>query len=183
MAYYLIYAEESPGRPRFRSRLIDMLKLIHDGKDGSDAFVEAFSDNIPGFQQMFSEYARQMQPTPLATSIENQDILADMMIELQAHGQRFDDITSFHREIDRYDVRVTYTRGSLQWTSDNDPTRYFHDADNRDMTGDRLFFATRSGAPLPDLVSRPSDSIQLRTRFIDFKEKPEHETVVEQSNR
>ena len=41
-----------------------MLKLIHDGKNGTDAFVEAFSDNIPGFQQIFLDYARQMQPTP-----------------------------------------------------------------------------------------------------------------------
>jgi hypothetical protein len=183
MAYYLIYAEESPGRPRFRSRLIDMLKLIHEGKDGSDAFVEAFSHNIPGFQQMFSEYARQMQPTPLATSIENQDILADMMIELQAHGRRFSDIGSFRNEIERYQMRITYTRGSLQWSSENNPGRYFHDAEGRDMTGDRLFFATRSGAPLPDLVSGPTDTLQLRTRFTEGKEKVEHEILVEAPNR
>ena len=145
MVQYLIYAEDEPGHPRFRSRLIDMLKLIHEGKNGHDAFVEAFSDNMEGFQHMFTDYARSMQPTPEATFIENQDVLADMLIELKNRGRTFADMSGFKREIIRGRYQVDYTRGSVRWNSSPDPAIYFRDAEGREMGSDQLFFADRNG--------------------------------------
>lgn len=179
MAHYLIFAEQQPGRPRFRARLVEMLKLIHDGQEGNAAFVTAFSDNIDGFQQMFLEYVRQLQATPVATCIEHQDILADMLIELRSRGRTFADVSSFHREIERGRYQIVYTRGALKWQSDADPSTYFRDLQGQTMTGDRMYFLPRNGAPLPDLVSRPSDALQLHTRFLQSKDKVEHEIVVE----
>jgi hypothetical protein len=95
-----------------------MLKLINGGKDGSEAFVESFSDNIAGFQQMFLDYARQLEATPVATYIEHQDILADMMIELKSRGQTFRDVETFRHELERGQYQVQYTRGSLNWSTD-----------------------------------------------------------------
>ena len=179
MAQFLIFDEEAPGRFRFRSRLIDMLKLIHDGKNGSDAFVESFSDNIPGFQQMFLDYARQLQPTPIATYIEHQDILADMVIELKSRGQTFSDIASLRREIYRGHYQVIYTRGGIKWTSETNPSLYFHDLEGRELDSDRLYFDAHTGAPLPDIISRPMDGLQLHTRFTQTGDKIEHEILVE----
>jgi hypothetical protein len=182
MAQYLIYAEDEPGHPRFRSRLIDMLKLIHDGKDGHEAFVEAFSDNIEGFQHMFVDYARSLQPTREATFIENQDVLADMLIELKNRGRTYTEMSSFKREIIRGRYQVDYTRGSVRWNSNPDPASYFRDAEGRDMGGDQLFFQPRNGAPLPDIISRPVHGVQLHTFFSQAGDKIEHEIAVETAN-
>ena len=179
MAHYLIFSDDAMGPPQFRRRLIDMLKRVHNGENGTDAFVSAFSDNYAGFQQMFLNYARRMKPTPVATYIENQDILADMMIELNSRGQRFNTIPNLRRALIRGRYQVIYTRGGLQWKSSADPNEYFRDLEGNDLGGDQLYLEQRNGAPLPDIISRPMPGLQLHTRFSQTGDKIEHEIVVE----
>jgi hypothetical protein len=179
MAHYLVFSPDEKGQPRFRGRLIDMLKLLRSGKHGEEAFTEAFSDNIPGFQKMFLQYARTLSPTAKATCIENQDILADMLIELDSQGRRFKDIDSFRDTLVKHQYQMEYTRGSLHWQSENDPRIYFRDLEGSYMGSDRLYFSFRNGAPLPDIISKPTSSLQLRTRFTQVGPKVEHEILVE----
>jgi uncharacterized protein DUF1570 len=186
MAHFLIFATSdlasTQAQPRFRSRLIDMLRLLHAGKSGNDAFVEAFSDNISGFEQMFLQYARQLQPTAEATYIEHQDVLADMLIELKSRGQTFSDVAAFRRQIERGQYQMEYSRGALHWNTEHNPHIYFCDLNGAEFGSDQLFFAVRGGAPLPDLVSRPTNALQLRTRFTQSSGGDiEHEILVEPS--
>jgi hypothetical protein len=179
MAHYLIFSDDATGKPHFRARLIDMLKKIHDGKDGETAFVESFSDNYAGFQQMFLDYARTMQPTPIATYIEHQDVLSDMLIEMNTRGQRYRDMEDFQREMERGRYRITYTRGPIKWKSNPDISVYFRDLDGHEFGPGELYFDIRNDAPLPDIICRPMNGLQLHTRFTQGKEKIEHEVVVE----
>jgi hypothetical protein len=179
MAHYLIFSNDALGKPQLRARLINMLREIHNGKDGHEAFVDCFSDNIESFQKMFIDFAHQLQPTPIATYIEHQDILADMMVELSSRGQKFSDIESLRSAVDKGRYQVVYTRGQMRWKSDSDPNLYFRDLQGRDFNGGDLFLRYRSGAPLPDLVSRPLDGLQLHTSFIQAGDKIDHELIVE----
>ena len=179
MTHYLIFSPDALGRPQLRARLINMLREIHDGKDGSQAFVDCFSDNISSFQQMFLDFSRQLQATPIATYIEHQDILADMMVELASHGQNFSDIESLRRAINRGRYQVIYSRGQMRWKSDADANLYFRDLDGHDFSSGDLYLQYRNGAPLPDLISRPMSGLQLHTSFMQVGEKIDHEIIVE----
>src|SRR5207247_722193 len=64
MVHFLVESRDSAGQPRFRSRLIQMLKIIHAGTPGDSAFNQAFSDNVKGFQDRFVEYVKALTPTP-----------------------------------------------------------------------------------------------------------------------
>jgi hypothetical protein len=179
MAHFLIFAPDEDGQPRYRARLIQMLQLIRGGKDAEKAFNSAFSDNIAGFQDRFVEFARQLEPTPEATWIENQTVLADMLTSLKSRGVEFDEIRMFRDAVVRNRYRLQYERGVLHWNSAEDPATYFVDAAGRTMEGDQLFFVNRRGAPLPDLVCRPMDRMQYRTCFYTLGSKIEYEILLE----
>ena len=179
MAHFLVFATDENDEPRFRSRLIEMLKLLRGGMPSERAFTSAFSDNIEGFQQRFVEYARELEASREATWIENQIVLADMLTSLKSEGRTFDDVGSFRETIERHGYRLQYSRGPLQWSTADDPKVYFTDALGRDMQGDQLFFLHRRGAPLPDLVCRPIKGLQFHTRFYAAGERIEYEVLIE----
>ena len=79
MAHFLVFATDDEGNLKFRSRVIDMLMALHKGSEGMAAFTDAFGDNIAGFQRKFTEYAKQLTPTPEATYIEYQAALAELL--------------------------------------------------------------------------------------------------------
>ena len=61
---------------------------------------------------------------------------------------------------------------------------YFSDLDGRPFRKDELYFERRAGAPLPDVVCRPADGIQLRTRFHEAGGNSiEHEVLVQPTAR
>ena len=64
MVYFLVHAKDKYGKDKYRSRLIDMLRLLRDRKDADTAFQEAFSSNIAGFQARFTEYVEDRRRTP-----------------------------------------------------------------------------------------------------------------------
>lgn len=179
MTHFLIFATDDAGQPRYRTRMIVMLKSINQGQKPSDAFVDAFSDNFEGFEQRFMEYARTLRPSREATFLEYQGVLADMLIMLDKEGQRFDDIDEFRAYLTDGRMRLRYTKGDVQWSTATDPMTYFRDAAGRLMQRDQLYFSLRGGAPLPDIVCRPIDGLQFRTIFHDAADRPDHETIIE----
>jgi hypothetical protein len=179
MAHFLVFATDESGEPRFRARLIHMLKLIRGDAGGQEAFMTAFSDNIPGFQDRFVEYARQLLPTQEALCMENQFVLADMLTTLKSQGLNFDDMKAFRKTVVENSYRLQYSRGPVQWSTAEDPKAYFTDVLGREMQSDQLHFVARRGAPLPDMVCRPMSGMRLQTRFYYGGEKIEHETLIE----
>lgn len=177
MAHFLIYATDDAGRPRFRHRLLDMLQRVAQGQSADKAFIAAFSDNIPGFQDRFNEWASRLTASREATYIENQSILADLLIMLDGQGRRFTDIAAFRNFVMTGGYRVQYTKGHLQWTTD-DPAVYFRDATGRPLGQQQLFFDPRPVAPLPDLVCQV-ESMLLRTRFFESQGRIDYEVLTE----
>ena len=161
MTQFLIYATDERGRPKYRDRLLDMLRLIHAGEDGHSAFVEAFSENTAGFQNLFNEWAHNLGPTAEATYAEHQAILADMLISLGAQGRQFADIGSFRRCLDDGGYRLQSSgSGNLQ------PGAVFCDLAGRPMGPRQLYFAPAPGSAAPDIICHPADDLELRTHFL-----------------
>jgi hypothetical protein len=179
MTHFLIFATDERGLPRYRSRLIQMLKLLDNGRSAQDAFVAAFSDNYDGFEQRFLEYARTLTPTPEAVYLEYQSVLADMLVVLESRGHTFDDAAAFRTFLSDGGLRLRYSKGDVQWSTDTDPAVYFRDSQGRAMTSEQFFFSTRGGAPLADIVCRPIEGLTFRTIFHHEPGKVDHETIVE----
>lgn len=183
MVYFLINATDEHGGLRYRQRLLEMLKRLHDRENPVAAFEAAFGNNIDGFQKRFVEFARGMKPTGQATLMENQEVLADLLVELKRRGKTFDSIAALCEDAVQGRYRITYTRGSMTWSTDADVTTYFRDNAGHAFSGDELFFQARPDAPLQDLICRYSDAVQFRTRFYREGSKVEHEVLVEPAGR
>lgn len=180
MVHFLVMTENARGEFIYRPRLLDMLRQLHDGKEPDEAFRIAFGGNVRAFQDRFLEYAQTLQPTPEASLIENQGVLADMLVDFNHNGKRFDSIESFRRFVVRGRYRMHYTRGELQWDTSPDMNRYFSDLTGNLFSAADLYFSVRSGSPLPDIVCRYGDQIVLRTRFYDAEQDTiDHEMLIE----
>jgi hypothetical protein len=179
MVHFLVFAGDSRGQPAYRQRLTEMLRLIHQGRGGEEAFKEAFGGNVAGFQARFTEWAGTLQPTPEATMIERQSVLADMLLALADQGQTFEDMERFRQTAITHRLRMKYTRGELQWESEENPAVYFANLEGRPFNRYQLYFEPRWNAPMPDLVCQVTEQVRLRTRFYYAGQKVEHEVVIE----
>lgn len=179
MTHFLVFAKDESGNLRYRSRLIAMLKLIHDGTKAADAFTQAFSDNYEGFQDRFLEFTRSLEPTKESTLIEAQSTLADMLVILSKQDKRFETIEQFRQAMSDSGYRLRYTKGNVQWSTLADPDVYFKDADGRLMSAQQFYFSTRAGAPLPDMVCQPMPNLTFRTVFHYGTDRIDHETLIE----
>jgi hypothetical protein len=184
MVYFLVNAKDEIGRDRYRARLLRMMELLHDNKPADDAFTETFGGNLKSFQERFIEFAQDLKATPEATVMENQNVLADLLTELDGRGRRFDSVAAFRTVAVKNRYRLHYTRGQLNWTTDPNALVYFADAGGKPFDRDSLFFFPRASAPIPDIVCRFDDSTTFRTRFYSLPGgKVEHEVVVEGVNK
>jgi hypothetical protein len=183
MVHFLINAKDEKGAFRYRQRLLKMLELLHEGQHADAAFRAAFGRNLEGFEKRFVEYARDLQPTGQATVMENQEVIADLLVELRKVGKNFDTIPALREDITRENYRMTYTRGALRWTTSDDIAVYFRNASDETFRTDELYLQPRRSAPIPDLVCRYSGDLQFRTRFYLEEGKVEHEVIVEQVKR
>ncbi|HEY2589428.1 MAG TPA: DUF1570 domain-containing protein [Tepidisphaeraceae bacterium] len=180
MVHFLVMGKNAAGEYAYRSRLLEMLRLVHTGKSTDEAFSAAFGTNVEGFRKRFVEYATNLRATPEATLIENQGVLADLLIDFDRTGRRFDDIESFRRFVTRGRYRLHYSRGELSWDTDPDMNCYFRDLAGRPFAPDELYLAPRTGAPIPDIVCRCNDRLLLRTRFHDADNRSvDHELLIE----
>jgi hypothetical protein len=179
MTHFLIFAPDDNGQPRYRTRLIQLLKLLDSGLSADEAFTRAFSDNYDGFQQRFLEYVRTLAPTPEAVYLEYQSVLADMLVVLHAKGQEYDDADSFRKYLTEGNLRLRYSKGDVQWSTNTDPAVYFRDSQGRSLTRQQFYFSLRGGAPLPDMICRPMEGLTFRTIFHDEPGKVDYETLIE----
>lgn len=183
MTHFLVHGAN--GNVRYRPRLIHMLKRIHAGRSAPEAFAEAFSSNVAGFQSRFEEFAAALQATPLATMIERQTVLADLLIESARAGRRFSDVRAFREDVIATNAQLRYAKGQLRWQTSPDARVYFADLDNRLFEPNELYFDYRGTSPLPDLVCRGTgtgERTRLRTRFHDAGGgRIEHEVLCEPS--
>ena len=178
MVHFLVHGRN--GAEAYRPRLIQMLKLIQQGKSAGDAFVESFSPNVEGFQDRFVEFALKLTPTDEATMLERMEILAQMIVLLRARELRFDDVDELRDFVTRVRYRLTYRKGNDTFETAADPIVYFQDPSGVLLTRDRLYFSRRVSAPLDDLVCRWKDGLQFRARFFYGPDRQvEHDIVPE----
>jgi len=170
MVHFLVNATDAEGHAVYRTRFIRMLRLLHEGRDGPAAFEEAFSSNIEGFQRRFVEFARALHATPLATLIERQQLLAELILVFQNQGRTFTDMDELRRAC--ADLRFT--------DADHpDPAMCFMDAEGHVLDASRLFFEGRPQSSMPDIVCRARNRLQIRTRFQRQGTTCEHDTRLE----
>jgi hypothetical protein len=185
MVHFLVYAgTEKGGKAKYRDRLLELLKKTNAGVDPAVAFTESFSNNVEGFQDRFSEYARALRPTSAAAMLERQSVLADLLKVLHRNNMKFSDVSSFRARALSVEYRATYTMGNVRWETDPNVAVYFSGLDGKLLKKDALFFVPRAGAPLPDIVCRPGGATQIRSRFHRTTDAPgggdiEHEILVE----
>jgi hypothetical protein len=179
MVYFLINARDDRDGFRYRQRLLKWLELLHDGQEADASFRAAFGNNIPGFEARFVEFAKTMRETPQATVLEHQDVLGDLIVELKKIGKTFDSVEALHQDATRNKYRMTYRRGPLRWTTDDDIGVYFCDAGGERYGRDELYFEPGRRGVLPDLVCRYSPELRFRTRFYSEGGHVEHEVLVE----
>ena len=180
MVHFLVMAQNARGEYLYRARLIEMLRLLHDGKDADEAFQLAFGTNVRGFQERFLDYARALQPSPEPTLIENQGVIADLLIDFARDGHRFDDIASLRQYVTQGNFHLHYSHGDLEWDTQKDMNVYFSDLNGKPFDSDQLFLSVRTGAPVPDLICRCGNQLVLRTRFFDAEDDTvEHELLIE----
>jgi hypothetical protein len=177
MTHFLVHGAN--GGDRYRPRLIDMLKRIHAGTPAPDAFTEAFSRNVEGFQARFEEFAAALAATPEATLIERQGVLADLLTESARLGRRYDHVAAFREDVIATGARMRYTKGQIRWETSPDVRVYFADLENRPFEPNELYFDRRGTSPLPDLVCRGTGATRLRTRFYTVGDRIEHEVLCE----
>jgi hypothetical protein len=181
MVHFLVQAKDATGRERYRSRLIQMLKLLHDGKDGRKAFEQAFSANTRGFEERFVEYVRTLTATPEASMIARQHELANALVDCHSRGVRFTQVADFRQAFFRAERQgATGQEKTGETTGEPGAKLLFADPTGRLLDANELYFSSRTGAPLPDLVCHASDKLQLRTRFLQLSDRRlEYEVLVE----
>jgi hypothetical protein len=175
MVQFLVHAADDKGQPKYRGRLIQMLKLIDGGMPATAAFEQAFSNNYAGFQLRFLEWAKALTPTPEAEYIERQEVLGDMLVALDTYGRAAGDIAEFRRSAARMKLEIQYSKGQIKWSSGKDTDKYFSRVDGTLLKPDELFLQDRRSAPLPDIVCRAVPNAVLRTRFYRNGRVLEHE--------
>ncbi len=157
------YLQFGPGNNR--RKLSAWLSALHDGQDPAASFARTFPD-VGDLQSHFFQWARIISPTPRATMLERQKVLADFLISLTAKGKSFSSFQQFRAAVLQQNPHIQYRRGQVTWVTEDDPTVYFCDAAGRAISPDRLFFSPSPDAPLPDLIYRDGRGTQLRTRFL-----------------
>jgi hypothetical protein len=178
IVYFLMHFRDAAGHEPYRPRLISLFQSVQDGTDSMAAFTRIFPD-AAAIDGQFLAYAKALQPTADATLIENQGVLADLLVALHAHQALPGSLAQIRNILRTEGYRMHYTREEVKWDSDPEVAVYFADASGRPFTRRELTLERRRGAPIPDLVCRCFEHYQLRTRFLESGGKVEHEVVIE----
>jgi hypothetical protein len=174
----------SAGDPVYQADFVKLLHKLHD--DNADLYTathQCFPD-IKDFRKKFNAWAAKLQPTPQATLLERQDTLADFLLTFtQKNHPAPPSMAAFHNLVIKYNLKIEYSRGSVTYTTAENPQIYFQNSDNKDFTIDELFFKPNPDAPLPDIICQPPGSeYRYRTHFYISGGKTEHEMLIESTN-
>ena len=178
MVHFLVYADDGAGRPLYRELFNNFLADVASGTPGDSAWQQNFGTNLAGFRARFEAYILNLQPTPLASTLDAQEVLARMLILLDGQGRSFGDVLDFREYATGRGIVLHRTRNGVTWPSDSDPGVYFRDDRGRNLGAARLRFVRDSArGPMPALERRPGDGVIYRTRFYTLAGETRHETV------
>ena len=153
------------------------LLLVHTtASDPSKLFTQTF-DDLPGLQKRFDAWLDALAPTPLAEQLERQQILADLLIAASTAGAPAD-VAAFEKIVVVNHLQVQYSRGIVQYSSDDHPAIYFTDAAGKHLDEGQLFLKADGTGPLPMIVRRPSAGLELTSRFYKLDDAIQSETTV-----
>ena len=176
-AWSMVEFMAAAGNEPYQRRLLHYLLLLHQGESDEAALRAIFPTGTADFQDDFARWATSLHPTPMATMLERQDTLGDFLVALWGKQIRFDSMMQFRTTLISQRYQLQYVRGNVTWKSDS-PQVYFSDLSNRLFPPRELYFQHVTDAPLPDIVCRASDNLQLRTHFYRGAEKIEHEELI-----
>ncbi|HSI35832.1 MAG: DUF1570 domain-containing protein [Phycisphaerae bacterium] len=160
ITHYMAYGEGGKNGVK----LVEMLQGLNRGKDARTAFEDAFGTNLTAFKNGFEKYVAGLAPTAESALIDRHEVLTDLMAHLSERGKTFRDVNEFRKLVDGSKYKLRYTRGQVTWMVD--PSVCFRDPAGQLYGNETLYFDTRPGAPLPDLVLRqPGLRLSLRGRF------------------
>lgn len=179
MTHFLVFATDEKGKPRFRKRLIDWLRDLHDQRDPEEAFRANFSGNIDGFETRFTEWAATLQPTPLAVYSERVSKLADLVRLFKQDGREFETVDTLRRHLQRGQFHLTEKRDGQTYTLDENALTYLSNLDGKPWPGQSLFFDRRGKRPLPDIVLKAPTGSTIRARFYTVGQRIDHDLVFE----
>lgn len=179
MIHFLIFAQDASGRQIYRDRFNSMLRDIAAGKTDWVAFRDHFGQNIEGFRQRFIEYVQTMKPTPESKTLEDQRVLAELLVLLKARGHSFSSVEEFRRHVVDRRYRLESRRDEVAWSTDADIGVYFRDARGRMLDSRQLRFQPDPFGEMPSLIRRPGDGLVYRTYFYELEGKLMHETMCE----
>jgi hypothetical protein len=179
MIHFLVFAQDGAGRHIYRDRFNNMLRDIAAGKTDWVAFQDHFGQNLDGFRQRFIEYVQSMKPTPESKTLEDQRVLAELLVLLKARGQTFSSVEEFRRHVVDRRYRLESRRDEVSWSTDADIGVYFRDARGRMLDSRQLRFQPDPFGEMPSLIRRPGDGLVYRTHFYELEGKLMHETLCE----
>ena len=174
-----------------RDRLVSYLRSRRNGTPHTQAWTQAFPQSPQAMQRGFEDWIKQLQPTPEAALIERQQVLADMLVGFHNAGQSPPNIDDFKKLATQSAVRLTYTRGSVRWTTDHDPTTYFKNQNGKFWSDRELRFVQPKSAtakaktrtpstPLPpDIFLQVRRDLAVRTHFYVLDGDIRSETQIE----
>jgi hypothetical protein len=179
MVHFLIYAQDAAGNALYRDRFNAMLLDIAEGKTGWVAFTDRFGKNLDGFRQRFTQYVQGLLPTPEAKTLDDQRVLAELLVLLRQRGMSFKSVEEFREHVVERRYRLECRRDDVFWSTDPDVGVYFRDARGRLLDGRRLAFMPDPLGELPQLIRRPGDGLVYQTRFYLLNDRLMHETRCE----
>jgi hypothetical protein len=179
MVHFLIFAQDASGNAIYRERFNSMLRDIADGRTGWGSFTRHFGLNVEGFRARFVQYIQALAPTPESKTLEDQRVLAELLVLLKQRGQEFATVDSFRRHVIERRYRLESRRDEVTWSTDADVGVYFRDAQGRLLDARQLRFQPDPFGELPALVRQPGDGLIYRTRFYELEGKLMHETLCE----
>lgn len=179
MVHFLIFAQDAKGNALYRERFNSMLRDIAEGRTGWGAFTKHFGQNTDGFRERFIQYSQGLASTGESKTLEDQRVLAELLVLLRQRGQTFKSLESFRQHVVERRYRLESRRDDVTWSTDADVSVYFRDAQGRPLNGQQLRFLPDPFSEMPSLERRPGDGLVYRTRFYTLGGRMMHETACE----
>jgi hypothetical protein len=179
-AWAMIHFLAETGHDRYAQELITYLKRLHNGEEPEEVYQSTFGRNLEQFQDSFSEWALNVQPTPEATVLERQDTLGELLpFAVKQDRRSSKDMAIFRNTVVSHEDYIQYTRGHMKWTTSKQPIIYFSNLTGQVYSSRQLYFQASQETPLPDIVCHATDDLEIRTHFYHGDGKIEHEVYIE----
>ena len=123
MVHFLLYAAGPDGRPLYRERFNRMLERVAAGADGWTAVHRRVRHQLRRLPRRFDAYVAALKPSEDAQMLEDQRILAELLVLLKARNVGFSDAGDFERHVVERKYRLECRRDDVTWSTDADAGR------------------------------------------------------------